>query len=61
MENTEKTVSFGQGAKWQDVKADDATFDKSFSPSGADENKPMEWEQWAGIVKRGKRESLVLV
>ena len=40
----EKTISFGQGAKRQDVEANETTFDKSFSPSGADDNKPMEWE-----------------
>jgi hypothetical protein len=39
---------------WQDIEADEATFDKTVEDSIA------HWEQWAGLVARGRPETLVL-
>ena len=52
--NKEKDIKFGQGGKWQDVEADEATFDKKVV------NGQLHWEQWCGIVQRGKPQTLVL-
>ena len=50
--NKEKDIKFGQGGKWQDVEADEATFDKKVV------NGQLHWEQWCGIVQRGKPQTL---
>ena len=51
---TEKTIKFGAGEKWSDVEADEATFGKKIV------NGQLHWEQWCGIVQRGKPQTLVL-
>ena len=53
MSNEDK-ISFGQGPHWQDIEADEATFDKTVEDSIA------HWEQWAGLAARGRPETLVL-
>ena len=55
VEKNEKAIQFGKGRAWQDIEADEATFDKLMSDS------LVHWEQWAGLVARGRPESLVLV
>ena len=50
----EKKIRFGTGVKWADVEADEATFDKKM------EKGQLHWEQWCGIVQRGKPDTLVL-
>lgn len=55
MEKKEKEIHFGRKGCWQDVEADEATFDKLMNDS------LVHWEQWAGLVARGRPESLVLV
>ena len=54
MEKKEKEIHFGRKGCWQDVEADEATFDKLMNDS------LVHWEQWAGLVARGRPESLVL-
>ena len=49
----EKSIIFGTGRKWVDVEADEATFAKYTDPD-ADESANTSWEQWAGIVERGR-------
>ena len=56
---TEKKIQLGTGEKWADaeadeVEADEATFDKTIV------NGKLHWEQWCGIVQRGKPQTLVL-
>lgn len=55
VEAKEKHIQFGTGGRWQDIEADEATFDKLLSGS------LVHWEQWAGLVARGRPESLVLI
>jgi hypothetical protein len=55
VEAKEKHIQFGTGGRWQDIEADEATFDKLLSSS------LVHWEQWAGLVARGRPESLVLI
>jgi hypothetical protein len=51
---TEKKIQFGTGETWADVEADEATFDKKIVRG------KLHWEQWCGIVQRGKPQTLVL-
>ena len=51
---TEENIQFGTGQKWADVEADEATFDKKIV------NGQLQWEQWCGIVQRGRPHTLVL-
>ena len=50
----EKKIRCGTGVKSADVEADEATFDKKM------EKRQLHWEQWCGIVQRGKPDTLVL-
>ena len=64
VEETQRTMSFGgKGNKWQDVEVDESVFDKKLIPieEADDPTKVMDWEQWVGMVQRGKPESLVLL
>lgn len=54
VKNRENDITFGQGEEWQDVEADEATFDKKIMDG------QLRWEQWCGIVQRGKPHTLVL-
>ena len=64
MERVQKGMAFG-GKKnaWQDVEVDESVFDKKLIPLEEAEStsKTMMWEQWVGMVQRGKPESLVLI
>ena len=63
VEKKEKEIQFGDGASWKDIEADETTFDKkdvSALVKLDDATKPIEWEQWLGVVQRGKPETLVL-
>ena len=50
----EKEICFGRGHEWADVEADEATFAKKIVQG------QVQWEQWCGIVQRGKPGTLVL-
>ena len=62
----EKGIKFGASGKWSDVEGDEATFDKRDVLSDAawehevKADRSMLWEQWCGLVKRGKPQTLVL-
>ena len=63
VEQKEKEIQFGDGASWKDIEADETTFDKkdvSALVTLDDAAKPIEWEQWLGVVQKGKPETLVL-
>ena len=63
VESKQQTMTFRHSKKWLDVEVDEATFDKSLVPieDSGTPSKNMKWEQWLGIVTRGKPESLVLL
>ena len=62
----EKGIKFGASGKWSDVEGDEATFDKRDVLSDAawehevKADRSMLWEQWCGLVQRGKPQTLVL-
>lgn len=63
VEQKEKEIQFGDGASLKDIEADETTFDKkdvSALVTLDDAAKPIEWEQWLGVVQRWKPETLVL-
>ena len=53
----------GRKNAWQDVEVDETSFDKKFVPTDEIEvpERNMKWEQWVGMVQRGKPTSLVLL
>ena len=55
VECKEGDINLGKGGHWQDIEADEAIFDKATLKSIA------HWKQWAGLVARGRPDSLVLV
>ncbi|CAJ1374532.1 unnamed protein product [Effrenium voratum] len=57
VEISEKEINFGGGNKWKDVEADEATFDKT--TCAEQDGNTILWEQWAGIVARGKPQTLL--
>lgn len=64
VESHQKAMSFGFAkGKWMEVEADEAVFDKSLLPSEDSpvQSRVMKWEQWLGMVARGKPASLVLI
>ena len=64
VETHEKKIIFGADANWVDVEADEATFDRcdmsSVDPTKVKGKSCILWEQWCGLVERGRPESLVL-
>ena len=62
----QKSIVFGHEKSWVDVEADEATFqrtnvskDVEYKDS-AQTGKPILWEQWSGIMVRGKPSTLLL-
>ena len=53
----------GRKNAWQDVEVDETSFDKKLVPMDEIEvpERNMKWEQWVGMVQRGKPTSLVLL
>lgn len=58
VEKCEKDIVFGGSQKWQDVEADEATFTRAVKPNQG--KKCVVWEQWSGMVQRGKPKTLLL-
>ena len=54
----EKNIIFGNGKAWKDAEADEAVFRKNIVEVKGE--KKAEWVQRAGLVERGRPESLVL-
>ena len=48
------------GKKWKDGEADEVVFAKTTEADEPDETANTDWEQWAGLVERGRPETLVL-
>lgn len=44
VEAKEKEIQFGKGGRWQDIEADEATFDKMMDGFSS------HWEQWAALL-----------
>jgi transposase-like protein len=55
----QNTITFGNGRTWRDAEADEVTLAKYTDPELPDDE-CTSWEQWAGLVERGRPESLVL-
>ena len=61
VEEKEKLILFGNGKTWTDIEADEATFNSTdLKDLAEDSNKPVIWEQWSGIVQRGRPDTLLL-
>jgi hypothetical protein len=64
VEHREKTITFGGPLHpaWVDVEADEVDLAKELveNADSAPKGKQLRWEQWAGIVQRGRPETLVL-
>ena len=66
VEKKEKHIVFGKSKTWIDVEGDEVTFDKhdiSQDPVLGHEvkgDKCVLWEQWCGLVQRGKPETLIM-
>ena len=66
VEEEEKKLTCGDCKSWVDVEADEATFDRidvtkdlTYKDAVA-EGKCILWEQWSGLLTRGKPSTLVL-
>ena len=46
-------MKLGDGHSWMDVEGDEATFARTHEDTG-DRSKPIRWEQWLGLVERGR-------
>ena len=67
VEKKEKEIVLGDGKCWKDIEADEAAFDKrdisqdvEFKHLIKSKDCVMIWEQWAGIIQRGRPETLIL-
>ncbi|CAE7324648.1 unnamed protein product [Symbiodinium sp. CCMP2456] len=67
VEKEEKNIVFGNQKTWVDIEADEATFDKrdiSQDPAlqhlVVKKNETIMWEQWGGVIQRGRPRTLVL-
>ena len=67
VEKKEKEIVLGDGKCWKDIEADEAAFDRrdisqdvEFKHLIKSKDCVMMWEQWAGIIQRGRPETLIL-
>ena len=66
VEKKERTIVFGGKRTWADVEADECTFDRADMSKEVEykaaiiNGKSILWEQWSGILARGKPSTLVL-
>ena len=49
------------GGSWEDVEADEVDIGKGLIPDVPSGGKNTQWEQWGGLLERGRSESLVMV
>ncbi|CAK0832225.1 unnamed protein product [Prorocentrum cordatum] len=49
----ERTIRFGPVEEWNDIEADEVDLGKEDDWRKTDKQKPVQWEQWGGIVERG--------
>jgi hypothetical protein len=59
VEKEQKNIKFGSVYKWNDVEADEVDLRRMLRDVD-DPNDAVAWEQWGGVVERGRPESLVL-
>lgn len=59
-EKKQASIVFGSGTSWRDVEADETCFGK-YADDDAPDTEKLTWNQWAGLIERGRRDSLVLV
>lgn len=55
VERVEKNIEFGGSRAWRDCEADESVFRAKETEDGQ-----KEWEQWAGVVERGRPDTLCL-
>ena len=66
VEQEEKKISFGGKKQWQDVEADECAFDEADMTKdvaykeAVKAGKPILWEQWSGMMARGKPSTLIM-
>ena len=66
VEKKEKDIVFAKNKGWTDVEVDEVTFDKRDVSQDPNFNQQVEgdkcllWEQWCGLVQRGKPDTLIL-
>ncbi|CAK0876284.1 unnamed protein product [Prorocentrum cordatum] len=56
----ERTIRFGSVEEWSDIEADEVDLGKEDDWRKTDKQKPVQWEQWGGIVERGRPHALAL-
>jgi len=57
----EKSITFGTMRAWKDVEVDEAVFGQQITAGRQVGDKQRVWEQWAGMIERGRCDSLVLM
>ncbi|CAE7406455.1 unnamed protein product [Symbiodinium sp. CCMP2456] len=62
VEHQEKLITYGDpsGSMWKDVEADEVDLGKALVDDADDPAYNLKWEQWCGIVERGRPTSLRL-
>ena len=61
VEEKEKFIVFGNGKSWADIEADETTFTSTdLKDLAEDPKKAVVWEQWCGLVQRGRPDTLLL-
>ena len=56
----EQKIEFSSSGPWPDLEADEVDLGRHEEDEPTDATRPIAWEQWGGIVERGRRESLIL-
>jgi hypothetical protein len=59
VEKKQAKIKFGVTDPWPDVEADEVDLRRKFS-ADVPADSAVEWEQWGGVVERGRPETLVL-
>ena len=62
VESQEKLITYGDpcGSMWTDVEADEVDLGKALVDDADDPAYNLKWEQWCGILERGRPTSLRL-
>ena len=59
----QKNIQLGGKKTWVDVEGDEASFGKADMAridDNVDPSKPVMWEQWCGLIERGRPDTLIL-
>ena len=60
VQKKEKSITYGGTQKWKDVEADEVDLGKGEDPDAIRADEVVKWEQWGGLVERGRPRSLRL-